>query len=151
MINSIALERRLTGLFLRGEWPLHTAFSAKVLAIADPRFMRVEGDVVTLTVANGSARYRLEAVPGDPKADPLEIVPIPATRVDEEGRRMSAVDGRVLEISEVQSMSTPELIDAGLDWVGQIRVEPNTWSMVCKQALCDILVALKHRETHGPA
>jgi hypothetical protein len=80
--EAIRLERDDDGgIRVIDSWPDRVAFSAVLLRTADARYLSLEGDVVRITVANGSASYQLEREPGDPDADPLELVPIPATLV----------------------------------------------------------------------
>jgi hypothetical protein len=40
-------------------WPRETSFDCYLLKTADPEMMTVDGDEVTITVANGQAVYRL--------------------------------------------------------------------------------------------
>lgn len=40
-------------------WPRETSFDCYLLKTADPELMTVDGDEVTITVANGQAVYRL--------------------------------------------------------------------------------------------
>lgn len=63
---------------------------------------------------------------------------------------MNEIDGRVLDLAEIEAMSTPELIAAALLWVGHMRVEANTYSAVCKQATCDVLLTLNARMSIQP-
>lgn len=45
-------------------WPRETSFEDYFLTTADPSLVHVDGDMVTLTVANGEATYHLGAHDG---------------------------------------------------------------------------------------
>lgn len=58
---------------------------------------------------------------------------------------MTVIDGRALNLEEVTAATTEQLVEAALRWAGYIRVDPNTWSSVSKQAVCDLLLELEQR------
>jgi len=57
-VRPIEFEQRGKDIFLRSAWPRLTAIGCGFMAVAGPEFSIVDG-VVCLTLANGSARYRL--------------------------------------------------------------------------------------------
>lgn len=85
MIEPIAFTQRDDGVYV-DRWPQEVAFSARFLKEAASRHVQCEGNVVTVTVTNGSARYRLTEDVIDPYSDPLELRPMRAVRISSDHR-----------------------------------------------------------------